>query len=112
MKKKLLLVAAASVGLGACAHSPYGYGYDRYGYDDRRSGSGAVEGAVIGAVAGAVVGSVVDGISTTEGAVAGAAVGAVAGAVAEDRRYRRDSRGDCYYVDRDGYPVYDYDARC
>ena len=37
---------------------------------------------------------------------------AVLGAVINGRQYYRDTRGYCYYVDRNGQPIYDYNARC
>jgi osmotically inducible lipoprotein OsmB len=67
----------------------------------------AGRGAAIGAAGGAIIGAVVDGVSVGEGAAAGAVAGGVAGAVTSDgnRRYRRDDRGDCFYV-RDGRREY------
>ena len=94
---------AASVSLAACSTM-----------DDNRELRGAGTGAAIGAAAGAGVGAVVDGVSPVEGAIAGAVVGGIAGAVATDgdRRWYRDDRGYCYYVDDDGDRHYDYDKRC
>jgi hypothetical protein len=43
------------------------------------------------------------------GAVAGAAIGAAA---ANDRRWYRDNRGYCYYVDGRGDRIYDYNRGC
>lgn len=95
----LVLLASATISLGACSS---------YGDNSRLEGVG--RGAAIGAAGGAAVGAVVDGVSPVEGAAAGAAVGAVVGALT-DRDWRRDDRGNCYYV-RDGRRVYDYDRRC
>jgi osmotically inducible lipoprotein OsmB len=95
------LALAASVSLGGCSR-----------YDDNSRLNSIGRGAAIGAAGGAAVGAVVDGVSTVEGAAAGAAVGAVVGAVTDsNREWRRDSRGDCYYV-RDNRRVYDYDRDC
>ena len=46
------------------------------------------------------------------GAIAGAVLGGVAAAVINNRQYYRDTRGYCYYVDRNGNPIYDYNTRC
>ncbi|ARS26478.1 hypothetical protein KC8_04125 [Sphingomonas sp. KC8] len=61
------------------------------------------KGAVIGGAGGAVVGAVVPGISTGEGALIGAAGGAVIGALDKgDKKWRRDSQGRKYYIDKQG----------
>ena len=82
-----------------------------------RTGNNAVRGAAIGTGIGALAGGVIGG--GTGGAMAGAAVGAVAGGAAgalitkqQPRAYYRDTRGYCYYVDRNGKPTYDAKARC
>ena len=72
----------------------------------------AATGAAVGAVAGAALGAVVPGVSTVEGAIAGGIAGAVLGAVVNGRQYYRDTRGYCYYVDRNGQPIYDNTTRC
>ena len=46
------------------------------------------------------------------GAVAGGVAGAVLGAVINGRQYYSDTRGYCYYVDRNGQPIYDNTTRC
>src|SRR5690554_1850643 len=101
------VICGCSLALAACSTT------DRYGYErDNRGLERAATGAAIGGAVGAGVGAVVDGVSPVEGAVAGAVVGGVAGAVTgNDRRWYRDNRGDCYYVD-DGRRVYDYGRRC
>jgi len=104
---KLMTIVAGGLSMGACATTDP-YGYDRYG--DRNNGQvgRAATGAAVGAAAGAAVGAVVGGVSTVEGAVAGAVAGGVIGAVTgDDRRYYRDERGYCYYVDRSGRRMYD-----
>ena len=99
----------ASVGVTGCATNRYGDPY----YDGRSSQAGrAATGAAVGAAVGAGVGAVVPGVSTVEGAVAGGIAGAVLGAVVNGRQYYKDTRGYCYYVDRNGQPIYDYNARC
>jgi uncharacterized protein YcfJ len=108
--KKLMMAAlvTSSLSLGACATSRDGY------YNDGRSNtaSRAATGAAVGAVAGGVIGAVVPGVSTVGGAVAGGVAGAVLGAVVNGRQYYRDTRGYCYYVDRNGQPIYDNSTRC
>ena len=93
------MAVAASLSLGACSS-----------YGDRADLGRVGRGAAIGAAGGAAVGAVVNGVSPVEGAAAGAAVGAIVGAVT-DRDWRRDDRGNCYYV-RDNRRVYDYDRDC
>ena len=112
MKKALLAaVLASGVTVTGCATNPY-YGNDPY-YDGRSSQAGrAATGAAVGAAVGAGIGAVVPGVSTVEGAVAGGIAGAVLGAVVNGRQYYRDTRGYCYYVDQNGRPIYDYNARC
>lgn len=100
----LLTALAATLVAGACATDPYGR-------DDRQLRSAAT-GAAVGGAVGAGVGAIVDGVSPVEGAAAGAVAGGVIGAVRSDqRRWYRDRRGDCYYVDR-GRRIYDYRRRC
>ena len=115
--KKLILGAtlASALSLSACATNPY----DQYGYNNGGYGSGqqtqagrAVTGAVIGGVAGGVIGAVVPGVSVAGGAIAGAVLGGVHGAVVKGKQYYRDTRGYCYYVDRNGNAIYDYNTRC
>jgi len=111
-KLALTSIAAATLTVSACATT------DRYGYNDpyygNRSsqGSNVASGAAIGGVAGAVAGAVLPGVNPVTGAIAGAVLGGVAGAVINNRQYYRDTRGYCYYVDRNGNPIYDYNTRC
>jgi uncharacterized protein YcfJ len=108
MKTRLIaLMVAGGLSLGACAT------HDRYGYNDNRQLERAATGAAIGGAVGAGVGAVVDGVSPVEGAVAGAVAGGVIGAVTgDDRRWIRDNRGNCYYVNDRRQRVYDYNRRC
>jgi uncharacterized protein YcfJ len=71
-------------------------------------------GAAIGAAGGAIAGAVIDGVSPVEGAVAGAVTGGVVGAVTgNQRQWSRDDRGNCYYINRNGERIYDYNrTRC
>lgn len=99
------LALAASMALGACAS-------DGYRNNDRQLNRAAT-GAAIGAAAGAGVGAVVEGVSPVEGAVAGAVAGGVIGAVtSKDRRWYRDERGYCYYLNDRNERIYDRNARC
>lgn len=98
------LALAASMALGACASD---------GYRNDRQLNRAATGAAIGAAAGAGVGAVVEGVSPVEGAVAGAVAGGVIGAVTnKDRRWYRDERGYCYYLNSRNERVYDRNKRC
>lgn len=111
---KLMMTAmlAAGVTMSGCATT--GYGNDPYNNNDgRQSQAGrAVTGAVVGAAVGAGVGAVVPGVKVGTGAIVGGIAGAVLGSVINGRQFYRDTRGACYYVDRNGQPVYDYNARC
>ena len=101
-------VLIAGVSVSGCATNRYDDGYNtRSGTAER-----AVTGGAIGAAVGAGVGAVVGGVSPVEGAIAGGIAGAVLGAVVNGRQYYRDTRGYCYYVDQNGRPIYDYNARC
>jgi hypothetical protein len=106
MFKPVILTAlvASSVAVSGCAT-------DRYGYRDTQT-ERAVKGGAIGAAGGAVLGAVLPGVNPVTGAVVGGIAGAVLGAVVNGRQYYRDTRGYCYYVDRDGRPIYNYDVRC
>lgn len=109
MKKVMMAtVLAGSLSLGACATTGYNDPY----YGNRSAGTRAATGAAVGAAVGAGVGAVVPGVSTVEGAVAGGIAGAVLGAVINNRQYYRDTRGYCYYVDKNGQPIYDNTTRC
>lgn len=95
MRKTFLLIAglAAAATVGGCS---------------RETTRDGLRGAGIGAVGGAVAGAIVPGLGVAEGAAIGAAGGAVVGAATsdDDRRWRRDSRGREYYIDRNGNRVY------
>ena len=111
--RKLALTAALATGLtlSACTTN------DRYGYNDpyygnRGQGGDVATGAVVGGALGAGIGAVVPGVNPVTGAIAGAVLGGVAAAVINNRQYYRDTRGYCYYVDRNGNPIYDYNTRC
>ena len=108
MKKTMLTaVLAGSLAAGGCATTG-----DPYYGNRNNAGTRAATGAAVGAAVGAGVGAVVPGVSTVEGAVAGGISGAVLGAVVNGRQYYRDTRGYCYYVDRNGQPIYDNTTRC
>ena len=119
MRKYYLTAAlAASIAVTGCTTTPrYGDPYynnnDPY-YSQRNNsqGEGALAGGAIGAVGGAVAGAIIPGVSPVTGAVVGGIAGAVLGAVINNRQYYRDTRGYCYYVDRNGNPIYDYNTRC
>ena len=99
-----LLIALA---LSACSSGPYGRNSTVNG-----TLAGAAAGAAVGAVAGSQTGGGAFG-GAVVGAVAGGALGAVVGIPsAEPQVYYRDTRGACYYLDRDGRPVYNRRARC
>lgn len=113
MRKSALfgLTVAASMSLGACAtNDRYGDGYGHQNQGVQR----AATGAAIGGAAGAALGAVVGGISPVEGAIAGAVAGGVIGAVTDNngRKWYRDTRGYCFYVNDRGERIYNYDARC
>jgi len=111
--KKFALTAALATGLSlsACATNPYGYNNDPYGNRTNSAGRTAT-GAAIGGAAGAAIGAVLPGVNPLTGAIAGAVLGGVAASVINNRQYYRDTRGYCYYVDRNGNPIYDYNTRC
>jgi len=122
MRKLYLTTAlAASIAATGCA-TPYNNGYYNNGYynqgynDPYYNGNGqagrAATGAAVGAVGGAVAGAILPGIKPVTGAIAGAVLGGVLGSVINNRQYYRDTRGYCYYVDRNGQPIYDYNTRC
>lgn len=109
MKKAMLTaVLAGSLAAGGCATTGDPY----YGNRNNGTAQRAATGAAVGAVAGGVLGAVVPGVSTVGGAVAGGIAGAVLGAVINGKQYYRDTRGYCYYVDRNGQPIYDNTTRC
>lgn len=107
MKPALLASLVALPLLSACATDPYTGRADL----GTRVGTGVLAGAAVGGVAGAALGGhVIPGVAA--GMVAGGALGAATTALPHDRRYHRDSRGYCYYVDRSGRPRYDYNVTC
>lgn len=112
MKYPIIVIGVLSLGLGACATTDRGYGYQDRGYsnnyassnrceacgvveridiarygDGRASGTGAVVGAVVGAAIGNQVGS---GDGRRAATVAGAVAGGVAGHRIEENRNERD----------------------
>jgi uncharacterized protein YcfJ len=105
---RALLITLVTVPLlSACATDPY-TGRPDIG---TRIGGGAVAGALVGGLAGAALGGhAIPGAAG--GMVAGAAVGAATTAIPRGRRYYRDTRGYCYYVDQSGQAVYDYTVTC
>lgn len=111
MKKFAMTTAlAAGLTLSACAtNDPYGYNDP---YRQNSQASRTATGAAIGGAVGAAAGAVIPGISPIAGAIGGAVLGGVAAAVINNKQYYRDTRGYCYYVDRNGNPIYDYNTRC
>ena len=102
-------MVAGSLAVTGCATNPYGYNDPYYSNDQTRR---AATGAAVGGAAGAIAGAVLPGVNPVTGAVAGAVLGGVLGAVIKGRQYYRDTRGYCYYVDKYGNPIYDYNVRC
>jgi uncharacterized protein YcfJ len=105
---KHLLVAACSLAILSSGCSTTGRQTDAA----TRTVIGSAAGAAIGAVAGGATGAgAFQGAAL--GAIAGGAVGAlVPGRIVEGRQYYRDTRGYCYYVDKNGRPQYDGTVRC
>jgi hypothetical protein len=73
---------------------------------------GALLGTAVGALGGAALGG-----RPVEGAAAGMVLGGALGAattarIKHHRRYYRDTRGYCYYLDAQGQPKYDLSVRC
>ncbi|PSC05177.1 hypothetical protein SLNSH_10205 [Alsobacter soli] len=87
--KKILMISAVALSLGACA---------------TEEGNRAVTGAALGGAAGAVIGGAATG--RAGGALAGAAIGAAGGAVVGAATTPRRA-ADCYY-DAYGRRVCDY----
>jgi uncharacterized protein YcfJ len=108
VNRTLLTGLPALLILSACATNPYGSPPNAA----TRTVYGAAAGAAIGALAGSALGG--DAFSgAAAGAVAGGAAGAlIPGTVFHGRQYYRDTRGYCYYIDRDGQPQYDGTVRC
>jgi hypothetical protein len=108
MKHPLLTALPLAMSLCACAHHPYGGGPDA----GQRAIYGAGAGAAVGAIAGAALGGDALG-GAAVGALAGGAIGAlVRGPIIKGRQYYKDTRGYCYYIDRDGKAHYDGSVRC
>jgi uncharacterized protein YcfJ len=99
---------SATLILSGCATDQYGNPPNA----GTRTVYGAAAGAAIGALAGSALGT--DAFSgAAMGALAGGAAGAlVPGKVFQGRQYYRDTRGYCYYIDRNGQPQYDGSVRC
>jgi len=111
--RKFYLTAALTASIAAAGCTTTGSGYNDPYYSQRnRQAEGAVAGGAIGAVGGAVAGAVLPGVNPVTGAIVGGIAGAVLGAVINNKQYYRDTRGYCYYVDRNGNPIYDYNVRC
>jgi uncharacterized protein YcfJ len=108
VKQTFLTALPLAIMLCSCATDPYGAPPNA----GKRAMVGAAAGAAIGALAGSALGA--DALSgAAMGAVAGGAAGAaVPGKVFEGRQYYRDTRGYCYYIDRNGQPQYDGSVRC
>lgn len=108
MKQILLTVLPLALTVSACATDRYGNPPDA----GTRTIVGAAAGAAVGAVAGAALGG--DALAGAGlGAIAGGAVGAlVPGKILEGRQYYKDTRGYCYYIDRDGHAKYDGTVKC
>jgi uncharacterized protein YcfJ len=102
MKRLHSLPLVIALSLGGCVAGPGGVNNTA-----NRTIGGVAAGAALGGLAGAAIGSDPFG-----GAVAGAAVGGALGAAVNPRVFRRDTAGNCYYVDKDGNVVYDYERRC
>lgn len=101
MNRALLCFVAAPL-LAGCATDPYGHSDV-----GTRTGIGAAVGGAVGALAGQAV-----GLDPVAGAAAGMVVGGAAGYAAKgtahrNKKYYRDTRGYCYYVDAAGVSHYD-----
>jgi hypothetical protein len=108
VKHKLMTSLLVFPLLAACTTDPY------TGRPDL--GSRITAGVLLGATAGALGGRAV-GINPVEGAAAGMVAGGALGAATNasgppHRRYYKDTRGYCYYIDEAGQPRYDYNVRC
>jgi uncharacterized protein YcfJ len=80
----------------------------------QRHVTGAAVGAAVGGAAGyAVAGPVTAGIGAAGGAVVGGAIGGlVKGPIIKKRQYYRDTRGYCYWLDRNGKVYPDKSVKC
>jgi hypothetical protein len=101
------LCAAALLSSG-CATNPYGSGPGA----GQRAMIGAGVGAAVGALAGPAIGMDRFG-GAGLGAIAGGAAGAlIKGPIIHQRQYYKDTRGYCYYIDRNGQPQYEPAVKC
>jgi outer membrane lipoprotein SlyB len=108
VKRPLLTSLSAFPLLIACTTDPY------TGRPDL--GSRITAGVLLGAAAGALGGRAA-GMNPVEGAAAGMIAGGTVGAATNrghrvHRRFYKDTRGYCYYIDEAGQPQYDYNVRC
>lgn len=108
MKHLILTSLLALPLLSACTTDPY------TGRPDL--GSRMTAGVLLGGAAGALGGRLI-GVSPVEGAAAGMIAGGAVGAATNAhtpraRRYYKDTRGYCYYIDAAGQPQYDYTVTC
>lgn len=80
----------------------------------QRELTGAAAGAAVGGATGIAVGGPSIGLQgAILGGVVGAAVGGlVKGPIIKKRQYYRDTRGYCYWMDRDGTAHYDQTVKC
>jgi len=108
VKPTLLTALPAALLLSACATDQYGNPPNA----GTRTIYGVAAGAAVGALAGTALGA--DAVSgAAMGALAGGAAGALMpGSVIKGRQYYRDTRGYCYYIDRNGKAQYDGTVRC
>lgn len=107
MKHALLTSLMVVPLLSACTTDPY------TGRPD--TSSRIMGGALLGGALGALGGGALGGHAITgaaAGMVAGGALGAATTMPVRTRRYYRDTRGYCYYIDASGQPVYDYAVKC
>ena len=108
MRNALMIGLLAFPLLSSCTTDPYTGRADL--------GSHMTAGILLGAAAGALGGRAI-GVSPVEGAAAGMIAGGAMGAATtphapKQRRYYRDTRGYCYYIDAKGQPRYDYTVTC
>jgi outer membrane lipoprotein SlyB len=93
----------------SCSTDPY-KGHADVG---TRVGVGVLAGTAAGGLAGAALGG-----HAITGAAAGMVVGGAVGAAStafhqhHGRKYYRDTRGYCYYVDQSGHARYNYNISC
>ena len=107
MKHALLTPLLVLPLLSACATDPYTGRAD--------SSSKIMGGALLGGAVGALGGQMLGGNAVTcaaAGMVAGGALGAATTAHVHHRKYYKDTRGYCYYIDQKGQPQYNYNVTC